>query len=118
MLKLLCLLTVRDDESVEVARATDLELGKLSWLALSTNGLGLLDASGTSVLTTSDFEEVLDVLDLIGLVKVLIHSHPHSLTSCGILKTARGRSSEKMQRKICERWECKFKINSEGVEWV
>lgn len=92
MLELLSLLTVRDDESVEVAGATDLELGKLSWLALSTNGLGLLDAGGTSVLTTSDFEEVLDVLDLRISVRMAAFVCSSSLLLVAFFKIARGRS--------------------------
>lgn len=50
---LLGTLGVLDDKSVEVARATDLELGD--------GGTVLLDGDGLDVLTTGEVEESLDV---------------------------------------------------------
>ena len=57
LLKLQSLLTIVDNESVQVARTSDLELVLLTVL---------LNTSGASVLSTSDFEEILDVQNLLG----------------------------------------------------
>lgn len=64
LLELLSLLLVVDRESVEEARASDLELGHL--LAVSTGGA--LDAGGRSVLSASNLEEFLDVGNLLRLL--------------------------------------------------
>lgn len=58
--ELVSLLSVVEDQGVKVAGAPDLELGL---------GAVLLDAGRGSILSAGNLEEVLDVLDLLGLRK-------------------------------------------------
>jgi hypothetical protein len=54
----LCL--ILDNKSVKITRTSNLELGRISVL---------LDASGLSVLSTGNFEELLNILNLLRLYK-------------------------------------------------
>ena len=63
MFELFCLFSIINDQSVQVTRATDLEFG------LGTTGSldGLLDTSGSGVLSPCNFKEVFDIGHLLRL---------------------------------------------------